>query len=158
MYYDAYNLSSDATAAPAPLQVGYTPRAVSGAATTDTVLYSDVDSEIDHDVAGSQGVTETIPVPTTSVASGGLGNSHFAFNYCNNSTHADTLTPTTWTIQAPPASSASTLTAAVNTCYRVQIDPFNSTNWLALKTTGAAGSGTVTSIATTAPITGGTIT
>ena len=157
VYYAGYAPTTDAAVVPANLQVGYTPRAISGAASTDTVLYSDVDSEIDHDVAGSAGVTETIPVPTTAVASGGLGNSHFAFNYCNNSTHADTLSPTTWTIQAPPASAASTLAVSANSCYRVQIDPYNATNWLALKTTGAAGGDTITSPSSTLNV-GGTAT
>ena len=137
LYYESWNLSSDAAAAPAPVQAGFGGRAITGATSTDTVAYTDVNSVINHDVGATTSLTETVPVPTTSVALGGLGNSLFAFQYCNHSTHSDTIAPTTWTIQAGTLPIASTLSVSPGACYRVKIDPNSSTNWLA----DASGSG-----------------
>lgn len=131
MYNVAYAPPTAAAVAPVASQVGFNTFSIGGSTSTFTLTYNDVDSEIDHDILASASVTVTLPVPTTAVASGGLGNPSFAFTYCNASSHVDTLTPTTWTIQAPPAAAGATLTVNTNYCYRVSADPLNTTNWLA---------------------------
>jgi hypothetical protein len=135
VYQETWNLSSDASAPPAAVQVGFGGRSITGATTTDTIAYSDITTEIDHDQTASGSVVETIPVPTTSVAAGGLGNAAFAFKYCNNSAQTDTLSPTTFTIQAGTTPAAATLLVQPAICYTVKVDPNNpTTNWLAHET------------------------
>lgn len=133
-----YALRYDPTSATAVAltadQVGGIARSISGATSTDTAAYSDVLGLVVHDAAGSASVTETLPTPTT------LGNAHFAYNYCNNSTHTDSITPTTWTIALNNGSAGSSISVGSGVCVQVSVDPFNSTQWDAF-TYGASSSG-----------------
>lgn len=131
-----YNLPTDSAVAPGPLQNGFTNTAITGAATTYTIAFSDNLQGIEHDVAGSASVTYTLPTPTT------LENPNFAIpQICNYSTHTDTLTPTTWTVNL-----ASSVTIPSNTCRSLSVDPFNANNWLA--PSGGAPSGPAGSVQT----------
>jgi hypothetical protein len=131
IYYPDWAPTGAAAVAPTSIQVGQSGRSLSGSTSTDTIAYTDVNSIIDHDIAASAAITETIPVPTTAVSGGGLGNSTFAFTYCNHSTFTDVLSPTTWTIQNSTFPAGGSLSVASGACFRVKIDPHNSTNWLA---------------------------
>ena len=125
IYQLIYNVTGAAAVAPTALQTGIGGRSVVGSATTDTVLYSDSSTIITHNVSASGAVTETLPTATT------LGNPHFAFKYCNHSAQTDTITPTTWTIQAGTSAAASSLSVPTGVCYFVHVDDVSSTNWLA---------------------------
>jgi len=117
------------------------PTTITGSGSTATVQWSDaVGCTIRHDFAGSAGATLTIPTPTT------LNNSHPFFTYCNDSTHADTLTPTTFTIRLNGSSAAASQTAAATSCYKLTLDPTNSSVWTANSFSGTAGG--VTSVNT----------
>jgi hypothetical protein len=123
--YDWVNTTSAATV-PQPVQVGLGGHAITGAATTDTVLYSDVDGIVDHDVAGSNGVTETLPTPTT------LNNTGFGFRYTNHSGNTDTISASgSFTIQMGTNAAASTLSVPSGAGCTFKLDPNSSTNWLA---------------------------
>jgi hypothetical protein len=98
---------------------------ISGSATTDLVLFSDNLAKITHIHSATGAVNQTLPTATT------LNNPQFAYSYCNNSPQTDTITPTTWTIQAGNNAAAASLSVAPGTCYRVSVDPSSSTNWLA---------------------------
>lgn len=89
-YFFGYNLTTDAAAAPAALQVGFTARTVSGA--SDTILYSDLFRVIEY--TDTSAVAVTLPTATT------LENAAFATDILNASASAInvTVTPTTWTI------------------------------------------------------------
>jgi len=106
-------------------QVGLGGRALTGAASTDIVLYSDNNTVIDHDVAGSASIAETLPTATT------LGNAAMGFSYANHSSHTDTITPTTWTIQEGTAAAAPNISVKPGTTCRIKVDPNSTTNWLA---------------------------
>ncbi len=99
---------------------GVVGRAITGAATTDLVAQADNVTTIDHDAAGSASVTETLPTAAT------LGIPSFAYKYSNHSTHADSIVPTTWTING-----VSSLAVAANTFCTIWVDPNSATNWLA---------------------------
>jgi hypothetical protein len=120
LYSVVYNVTGGVALPPTVLQSGLSGRAIIGAASTDTVLYSDSLNVIDHDSAGSASVNETIPTATT------LGNANFGYSYSNHSSHTDTITPTTWTING-----AATLSVPAGNFVRVKVDPNSSTNWLA---------------------------
>jgi hypothetical protein len=157
IYYSAYSPTSTAAVAPAPLQVGIAQRSISGATSSDPVVYTDVGGVIEHDVAASVSNTESIPVPSTAVSSGGLGNAAFGFSYCNHSASIDTLAPAgSWTIQAGNSATASTLNVASGACWRITVDPKNATNWLA-DHSGVGGGDTITSPNSTLAV-GGTST
>jgi hypothetical protein len=139
-YYQGYSISGGAAAAPTNLQLGIGGRAITGAATTDTILYSDAGGVIDHDQAASGTLVETIPTTTT------LGNTTFGFKYCNQSAQTDTVKATTFTIQVNSSAAvagATGFTVASEACYLIKVDPNNATQWLA--NGGSAGAGTVTS-------------
>jgi hypothetical protein len=125
VYQIIYNPLSSAAVPPAVAQVGLGGRSLTGGATTDTVLFSDVGTCINHDQAATQSVTETLPTATT------LGDPKFAYCYQNHSTHADTITPTTWTIQSGSAAAGASVAVAAGVTCRVKIDPNSATNWLA---------------------------
>lgn len=120
LYNLVYNVTGAAAVAPTASLVGLSGRTISGSSSTDTILYSDNLTVVNHDRAGSAAVTETLPTATT------LGNAAFAFSYENDSTESDTVTPTTWTINGNAS-----LTVAANSACRVKINPNLATDWLA---------------------------
>jgi hypothetical protein len=150
LYQIVHNITGSAAAAPQAAQVGLNVVATSGATNSYTVAYTDCEGQAhEHDAAGSASVAITLPTATT------LGNPSCVFEWTNYSTHTDTITPTTWTIGGN-----SSQTVPHNASCRMSVDPAG-TNWLTkcvYMGTSSPGSGTVTSIATTSPITGGTIT
>jgi len=147
LWYPVWNLSSDAAAAPTNSLAGIVDVGISGSTSTYTVAYSNSLQIVEHDSAATHLVTVTIPTPTT------LENTQFGFSYVNHtSSYTDVLSPTTWTING----SATLNVAPLSQC-RVSVDPVNSNNWLADCSPSTAFVG-VTSIATTSPISGGTIT
>ena len=88
-----YNLATDAAAAPTATLAGLTNRTVSGATSTDAILFTDNLNRVEY--TGSVAVATSLATPTT------LENSHFAVRLANHTTGtatAVTVTPTTWTI------------------------------------------------------------
>jgi hypothetical protein len=112
---------SSSAVAPAAVQAGFNGRSIITSSSTDTVLCSDNLTEINHDVAGTAAVNETLPTPTT------LGNTNFGYSYCNYSAYTDQITPQTWTINL-----AGYVLVPPGTCARVKPDPnpSNATNWI----------------------------
>ena len=135
LYYPVENVTANVATAPQLFQVGMGGRAITGATSSDTVAYSDNGTIIDHDIAGSTSVTETLPTATT------LLNPAFVFSYTNHSSHTDTISPSTWTIQSANAVAGATLSVASGVSCRIKVDPNSSTNWLA---DCSLGGGTVT--------------
>lgn len=134
--YDCgYTITGAVAAAPTCPQVGLGSRALTGSTTGLTVAYSDNATRIDHDVAATGTGAITLPTATT------LGNTNFAFSYCNFSPQTDVITPTTWTIAA-----SSTLSVLPNTCYGIWVDPNSSTNWLASSGSGGSTPCTTTNL------------
>lgn len=126
LYQLIQNVTASAAVPPTPSLVGLSGRTISGASTTDTVLYSDNATVINHDVGCSQNVGQTLPTATT------LGNAAFVYTYSNHCAgHTDTITPTTWTIQAGSAAAGSSLSVAAGVSCRIKVDPNSATNWLA---------------------------
>lgn len=115
-----YNITGSAAVAPSVVLAGLTGRAITGAATTDTVLYSDSLTVVDHDAAASGAVNQTLPTATS------LGNAAFGYSYSNHSAQTDTITPTTWTING-----SATLSVPTGNFCRIKVDPNSATNWLA---------------------------
>jgi hypothetical protein len=147
LWYPVWNLSSDAAAAPTNALTGIVDVGISGSTSTYSVAYSNSLQIVEHDSAATHLVTVTIPTPTT------LENTQFGFSYVNHTaTYTDVLSPTTWTINGNPTLNVGPLSQC-----RVSVDPVNSNNWLADCAPSTAFVG-VTSIATTSPISGGTIT
>lgn len=160
--------SGGAATAPVMLLPGLAGRAITGTTSTDTILATDCNPKR-VEYVGSVAVAITLPTATT------LAVTNCTFRVTNNtsgSTTALTVTPTTWTING-----AATLVIAQGQIATVFVDPNSSTNWVAdvheqALTAGAnitftrsalglgiaALPGTVTSIATGAGLTGGTIT
>lgn len=137
-YAGRSNTTQGTAAALTELQAGdcASPTTITGAATTATILYSDVvGCTVRHDIAGSAGVTITIPTPTT------LNNAHPIFIYENDSASADTLTPTTFTISLGNAAAAATLSVPKATTCKVQLDPVNASTWKADCHNNATGPG-----------------
>ncbi|MDE2097309.1 MAG: hypothetical protein KGL39_08710 [Patescibacteria group bacterium] len=134
-------------------QVGANVRSISGAASTDTALYSDVLGIVLHDKGGSASVTETLPTPTS------LSNSHYAFTYCNDSSHTDTITPTTWTIALNGGAAGASASVLSGQCAQASVDPFNSSQWDAFTfgaTSGGSGGSTFLNVASNVVATGPT--
>jgi hypothetical protein len=107
--------TTSATAAPVETQVGSTARGVTG--TTDIVVWSDVNQEIDFTNGGA--VAEELPTPTT------LANPAFGTGFYNENSSGVIVTPDGgWTING--------LTAATiqvqQTCF-LQVDPVVASNW-----------------------------
>lgn len=93
---------------------------IAGATSAYPITFADQLTTIDHDSAGSASVTVTLPTADT------LGlNPGFVFIYSNHSTHIDTITPTTWTING-----GATLPVPVNSFCRVRVDPNSATGWI----------------------------
>jgi hypothetical protein len=111
IFYAGWNLSSDASAAPSYLQVGFSGRAVSG--TSDTILYSDVGRAVEY--TGSAGVAVTLPTATT------LENPSMGFAVWNETTGSSTVvtvTPTTWQVNG-----AASLAVAQGQFCTIFVDP-----------------------------------
>lgn len=166
-YGVGYTVTGGVAVAPTARLVGLQGRGVTG--TTDTILYSDANNAVEY--GGATAVAVALPTPTT------LGNANFYTildNETTGSSTAVTVTPATWTVNG-----GTTLVIATGQKCRLSVDPNAATNWLGLCgeapivagtnitvsrttsgiTVNASGSsGTVTSVATTSPITGGTIT
>ena len=132
-YNLGYNVTGSASVAPTATLAGLNGRSITGSSSTDTVLYSDNLSVVNHDRGGSASVNETLPTATT------LGNANFGYSYENDSSHTDTITPTTWTING-----ASSLSVAAGSTCRIHMNPNLSTDWLG--TCPGAGAGTVSSV------------
>lgn len=142
----------------ANVAVGLGGRAVTGAATTDSVVAGDNATTIDHDQAASGAVNQTLPTATT------LTNASFVYRYTNHSPQTDTITPTTWTIQAGTSAAASALSIPPGSFATIKVDPNSATNWLAdvtnlatgtVSTTGSPTSGKLAKFSGTASITNG---
>ncbi len=135
-YQVLYNVTASAAVDPSCPQVGLSGTAgLTGSTSSYTILYSDNAQVVVHDYAGSSSIAVTLLTPTT------LGNAAFVTSYCDYSAHADTITPTTWTING-----SATLPVPTGTCFRISVDPNNAalskTNWLAIGSgapTGTAG-------------------
>lgn len=112
---------------------------ITGATSTYTVTLADNVTRIDHDPAASVSATISLPTATT------LGFPNFGFYYTNHSTHADTVTPVTWTING-----SASIPVAANSFCQIWVDPNSATNWLA-DCVADGGGGTVTSVGLTTP-------
>lgn len=124
-YNCGYNVTASTVVTPTCTQVGMKGRALTGAASTDTVLFSDNNANIDHDIAGSASVNETLPTARM------LTNPSFVYKYSNHSTHIDTITPTAWTIQQGTAAAEASISVNPGVYCVIKVDPNSSTNWLA---------------------------
>jgi len=114
-YYAGRVNTTSATAAPSETQVGSTARGVTG--TTDIVVWSDVNQDIDFTNPGA--VAEELPTPTT------LANPGFGTAFYNENSSGVTVTPDGgWTING--LTSATILVQ--QTCF-LQVDPVVATNW-----------------------------
>lgn len=141
IYFVARVNSTQGTATtPVERQVGDCSGAgtITGAATTYTVLYTDVvGCNVVHDIAASAGATITLPTPTT------LNNTAPIFVYSNYSASTDTLTPTTFTVSLGHTTAAASLSIPSATSCKVQLDPVNASTWKAdchpISTTGGGG-------------------
>lgn len=160
--------SGGAAVAPVMLLPGLAGRAITGTTSTDTVLATDCNPKR-VEYVGSVAVAIALPTATS------LAVTNCTFRVTNNttgSTTALTITPATWTING-----AATLVIAQGQIATIFVDPNSATNWAAdvheqAITAGANISltrtptsvaivgqpGTVTSIGTSAPLAGGTIT
>lgn len=139
-------------AAPAPVWsvAGVVPRASTCGGNTDTILATDRQKYVTESDASACAVT--LPqAGTTGFAS------NFVYKTCNIGAGTVTITPTTSTISYTTGSAytsgASSLALTTGQCATIFSD---NTNYFANQFNG--GTGTVTSIATTSPLGGGTIT
>lgn len=146
-----YQNPTAAATAPVCPQAGVAPRSISGATATDTVGATTPNDAlcvpIIHDIAGSQNVAVTLPTPTT------LANAAACILYENHSTHTDTITPTTFTIQSNTTAAGATLTIAPGTATRITVDAFNANVWDAL-TLNSLASGSAFPITITGGVSG----
>ena len=131
--------------------VGLSARAP-GSSSADTIATADCSAGwIVHDTAGSASVAITLPTATT------LLNAHCAFVWANDSSHIDTITPTTWTITSCTGgvcTTGSTATIGAGIYCSVKPDPASSTNWLAhCNNAGGSTSPTQTALTDAATIT-----
>jgi hypothetical protein len=122
----SYNVVGGVAVAKTNLQSGLAVTSgVTGATSAYTVTFTDCSGqEIVHDQAGSSNVGVTLPTATT------LTNPACVFVWANHSTHTDTITPTTWTIQGNAAAAGATLVIASGVACRISVDTNNATNWL----------------------------
>lgn len=118
-----YQVTSSAALPPTCPQLGFGGRSITSTTSTDTVLYSDVASVINHDVGASNASTETLPTATT------LLNPAFSFVYTNHSAFLDTITATTWTIQLNGAAATSSISVPSGASVRIKVDPNSATLW-----------------------------
>jgi hypothetical protein len=121
-YNCGYNVSSFGSVPPTCLLVGLTNRAIIGAASTDTVTYSDNSGIVEHDQNATTAVNETLPTPSV------LQNTGFIYSYANHtSSLIDTITPNgSYTINGSPS-----LSINPGVFCRVTIDTNSASNWLA---------------------------
>jgi hypothetical protein len=113
-----FHVTSAVAVDPTCPQIGLSNRSVTGATSTDTILFSDNAARVDY--LGSVAVAVTLPTATT------LGNAAMVTRLVNNttgSTTAVTVTPTTWTIDG-----ASTLVIAQGQACTLTVDG-SGTNW-----------------------------
>jgi len=132
--------------APATFQVGVCPGGgpITGSTNSYTVAYTDVGCTIYHSQTASASVSVVLATAIT------LNNTNFGFRYCNQSTHADTITPTTWTIQVGDTAAAATAPVAAGTCILILNDQSGG-NWIASGgVSGGTGNTTSTSLTTNA--------
>jgi hypothetical protein len=148
---------------------GIAGRAVTSTTATDAIASTDCTSRVEY--IGSVAVATSLPTPTT------LGISYCVFKLANNISTVNDVTVTSaggWTING-------SATLALHNAQEAwfYVDPAGGNNWVVdvnesaliagtnitftratggLSIAAGGGSGTVTSIATTSPITGGTIT
>ena len=135
IYSLIYNVNAGAAVAPSVAQMVASGRSITGATTTDTVASTDFGTIVTHDKAATGAVTITLPTATT------LNNPAFWYKYCNHSPQADTLSPTTWTIQTGSAAAGSSQTIASGVCLTVSPDKNNATQWHGdLTNAGSSGS------------------
>lgn len=124
-----YTVVASVAVSPTCPQVGVASTSIPGATSTYTVGTSVPNDAsgipIVHDIAGSSAVAVTLPTPTT------LANTNAVVTYENRSAFTDTITPTTWTIQAGTSAASTTLTVNPGTRVQMIVDQFNATNWLA---------------------------
>ena len=112
-------------------QAGLGVRAITGSASTDTILYSDNLSIVEHDIAGSAAVTETLHTPTD------LNNPNFAFSYANHSGNIDTMQPctsgtgcsATFQIIKNQSTAAANIIVRPGENCRFTVDPHNASTW-----------------------------
>lgn len=126
MYELGYDVTASASVDINCNQVGLASTAgLTGATATYTFAYSDNNTTVPHDKAGTSAIAATLPTPTT------LGNPNYYTVYCNYSAFYDTITPTTWTINGNAS-----VTVPPKTCHRISVDPNNAslstTNWLSI--------------------------
>ena len=152
IYSVQFDPTSTTAVAPTVDQVGVASRSISGATTTDTVLYSDVLGLIVHDKAATGAVNETLPTPAT------LGNTKFGYTYCNDSAQTDTITPTTYTIAVNGGAAGASITVGTGICAQISVDPFNSTQWDAFTYGASSGGSAAFSAITTGTNTAATMT
>lgn len=129
-YTLGYNVTGATVLAPASFLAGMSARSLTGSTTGLTILYSDNEQSLNHDVTATGVGAITLPTATS------LGNANFVTSYCNKSAQTDVITPTTWTING-----TATLSVPTNVCYRIHVDGNSSTNWLADANGGTGGGG-----------------
>ena len=112
------NVTGSAAITPSWACPGFSGRAVTGAASSDTVLYSDNGGPVWYQ--GSVAVAVTLP---TAISLGNVGMGFVAVNNTSGSSTAVTVTPTTWTINGN-----ATLVIAQGSSCRISADP-SGTNW-----------------------------
>ena len=121
-YNILYTVTTSAvTQSTCPL-VGLAARGVTGATSSDTVLYSDNNSVVEYE--GTVAVAVALPTQTT------LGNPNFFTVIDNKTTGASTLvtvTPATNTVNG-----AASIGIKQNQSCRFTVDPAGATNWLAI--------------------------
>ena len=152
IYSVQFDPTSTTAVAPTVDQVGVASRSISGATTTDTVLYSDVLGLIVHDKAATGAVNETLPTPAT------LGNTKFGYTYCNDSAQTDTITPTTYTIAVNGGAAGASITVGTGICAQISVEPFTSTQWDAFTYGASSGGSAAFSAITTGTNTAATMT
>lgn len=123
--------------APIVAQQGLASRAITGLASTDTALYTDIFNIVQHDIAGSAGVTETLPLPSS------LNNTAFASMYCNFSAQMDSVSPSTFTIQIGSNAAGSSANINPGQCLKYWVDPNNANTWDATESVPLNASGLV---------------
>ncbi|MHB1952141.1 MAG: beta strand repeat-containing protein [Sulfobacillus sp.] len=119
-YVYGYNVSAGVAVAPTATLTGLTTRLVSGTTATDTILYSDNDTQVEYDT--SVAVAVTLPTATT------MGNPNFYSlidNFTTGAGEVVTVTPTTWTVNG-----AASFAIQPGQGCSLSVDPASTTNWL----------------------------
>jgi hypothetical protein len=119
-YIYGYNVTAGTAVAPTATLTGLTTRLVNGTTATDTILYSDNESQVEYDT--SVAVAVTLPTATT------MGNPHFFSlidNFTTGAGEVVTVTPTTWTVNG-----ATSFAIQPGQGCTLSVDPASTTNWL----------------------------